>query len=192
MSEVEIANKALGYLGAKQIVSLQQEQPNAITCERYFDSVRDEVLQLFDWSFARATATLETTVSPSPDFNPEWNNAFQLPTDFIQDRKVWNALEVIIDFEIQGTYVLTNEDTVYLKYTKIIENTGLFSPLFSTAFAYRLAIEIQELVTGGKNARLRARLESGLAYALSQAEKMDGRRQNKTDTSNDSWTNARR
>jgi hypothetical protein len=189
MSDTEIASRALGYLGAQKIDSLGDNIPNAINANRYFEAIRKEVHELFDWSFARARVTLETTISPAPAF--EWDNAFQLPTGFVKERHVWNALNEKIDYEVEGIYILTDEDTVYLKYTQLITNTNLYSPTFDTVFAYRLAMEIQELVTGGKGAKLRARLENGFAFALSQAEKLDGRRQYKTPPEKDSWTNSR-
>ena len=190
MSDAEIASRALGYLGAQKIDSLGDNTPNAINANRYFEAIRKEVHELFDWSFARERVILETTVSPAPVF--EWDNAFQLPNGFVKERQVWDALGATIDYEVEGTYILTNESAVYLKYTQLITNTNLYPATFQTAFAYRLALEIQELVTGGKGSKKRAKLESGLSFALSQAEKLDGRRQHKTPPATDSWTNSRR
>lgn len=81
-SQAGIANVALGRIGARgQLVSLNDNSPNAIKVLAVWDTVFQEVLSERDWKFAKIRVQL--SLSPQvPAYG--YNFAWAMPSDFLR------------------------------------------------------------------------------------------------------------
>jgi hypothetical protein len=81
-SQVSISNLALGRIGARgQLVSINDNSPNAIKVLAVWDSIFQEVLSERDWKFAKTRAQLQLSpVTPLYHYKFAW----ALPQDFLR------------------------------------------------------------------------------------------------------------
>ena len=106
-------------------------QDEAVVCALHFARVRDRLLQIYPWTFARKTAIISGSV---------------LPTDCL------TVLAVLVDgepveYEQIGTNINVGQPCE-VHYTASITNTDKWSAIFRDVFCYSLAIEINSAVTG--------------------------------------------
>lgn len=150
MDEVTLCNLALSRLGSRGITTLNDASAEAKACALHYDQVRDELLRLHPWNFARARTTLNKMV-PTPSFVFGYAYVYALPDDClrvmsINEADVWsNPSE---EYEIEGRIILTNAETVQLKYVGRITNPDFYDPLFTKVMVVDLASVIAEKVTG--------------------------------------------
>lgn len=81
-SQVSISNLALGRIGARgQLVSINDNSPNAVKVLAVWDAIYQEVLSERDWKFAKTRVQLQ--LSPvTPLYT--WKFAWALPGDFLR------------------------------------------------------------------------------------------------------------
>lgn len=148
-SEAMIASAAASLLDDLRLSSLDEETPLARFMAREFGLVRDELLRIYPWVFARKRALLSPLVT-APPFG--WNYAYQLPTDYIRSgtqtdtgRKDGNE----VPHEIEGRILYTNKAGAFpLKYIRRETDPAVFDPLFARALAAKLASYAATKVTG--------------------------------------------
>jgi len=92
-SIVSICNMALGHLGrsTQPIQNVFPPDPNteARQCNLWYDQARQEVLELYDWKFARSRITLNLHSDPPPI---EWAYRYAMPANVLAFRGFWNPL----------------------------------------------------------------------------------------------------
>ena len=169
---VDVCNFALGALGESEINSIEDDSDKARTLKSFYYIARDAVLEEGEWTFAtrRFLPAKSTTV-------PEWGWAFVfvIPTDIIRlaevDRNM-SSLTSLRDTSLPpnpiphtvefvngvGEAILCNEDPIFCKGVRRIEDEGIYSPLFVEAFSLKLAylaalpitssVQIQQTVMG--------------------------------------------
>jgi len=152
-SSLAVANMALARLGEPNIAAIAAGND---TGGKVFDLYEPTVLNLLSmhrWRFARARQSLTKDGAFTPV--TEWTNGFTLPTyqtDIVgQPIKVYRATEVgsrsHTDYEIQGRYILTNDDVCVIEYTQRTGETvwpGYFEALAAEALASFLALPVTE------------------------------------------------
>jgi hypothetical protein len=81
-SQVSISNLALGRIGARgQLVSINDNSPNAVKVLSVWDAIFQEVLSERDWKFAKTRVQLQLSpVTPLYTFKFAW----ALPLDFLR------------------------------------------------------------------------------------------------------------
>ena len=142
-SSVEICNSALIKLGARRISALSDDTKPAKLCNEQYDKLRKSVLRAHPWNFAVARKSLAKTAN-TPSF--EFDNEFALGSDVL--RVLSTNLLLDEDWQIEvnassGAKVLvTNSDSVKIKYIKNITDTTIFSPDFEEALALRIASDL--------------------------------------------------
>lgn len=155
-SAVEIANIALLRCGQRLTISaLDEGSAEADACNQLFGHARDVLLEALPhgWGFAkrRAVLTLLTNVSVSG-----WKYAYSIPAGCLRPLYIWSgnlmpAPDERIPFELEndsaetdnaGVILLTSMASAELVYTWRQTNTGLWSPSFADAVAWRLAYEL--------------------------------------------------
>ncbi|OPL13587.1 MAG: hypothetical protein AVO39_10330 [delta proteobacterium MLS_D] len=138
-TKVSICNEALVTLGEKLISSLEDTTKAAGLCEELFDASLDEVLRMSEWNCAIARQSL-TELEDAPAF--EWDHQYSLPSE----PYCIMALEINEDrhyrFAIEGRVLLTNEDSVNLRYIKRVTDMTEFDPLCARAVALNLAYKL--------------------------------------------------
>jgi hypothetical protein len=145
-SEVEICNRALQKLGAKRIVSLDDNSVNARACNVAYSLVRDRVLRSHPWNCAISRAELAADAEP-----PEWGraNAFQLPSDFLRLLPPYPEMNINdLDWQIEGRKILTDDSgPIYLRYIYQVTDPNEMDPLLRELISTELALELCEEIT---------------------------------------------
>jgi hypothetical protein len=142
-SIVSICNMALIAIGEDPITSLSDARKAAILCAQLYDPTRRELLEMQDWKFAKAQASLAASLTP-PLFT--YANAFPLPADFI---RMWDEPEEESpDYEIMGGNMLSNDDSPFnMLYVFDCQDPTQFSPLFVQALATLLGAKLAQPIT---------------------------------------------
>ena len=149
MDVIGICNMAIGFVGGSPIMSLVDETVEAEQCDLYYDAARALCLESRDWTFAASTRALaQDAVAVSTEFA----NSFTLPSDCLVVRAVASDanLKNAITYQKDENSIVTDSGTVYVKYTKDITVTTLFSPSFAVAVAHKLGEFISIVLTGDK------------------------------------------
>ncbi|WP_151038937.1 hypothetical protein [Mycobacterium tuberculosis] len=163
-SQVDICNRACTKLGAARITDITENSKSARVMNSLWNTVRQAELRRRTWKFATARTTLAALATP-----PAWgyNNAFQLPPDFLRLVQVNDtfAVPALTDYRDQddSAYVIEGSQifTIFnaplkLRYIRDITDPGLFDALFVEAFAAKLAYEACEEITQSLSKRQQA------------------------------------
>ena len=144
ISQIDIWNRALGFLGARSVASERESTPEVLQCRLYWDSARRQVLRDFPWSFAQRRAWLALQALPQ-GYAPEYRFAYALPENClkvhavrhegISNRPFCLALNTAGD----GSLLLTNASRALLLHTEDVRNSRLFDDLFAHMLARKLA-----------------------------------------------------
>jgi len=172
VSEVSIANQALGFLGSNPIISFDEPSTSAQLMRDQYPFIRDAVMTEFAWTFAAAevksiTADLST-----------WGDKFShpIPLDWLQVLRVFRRITVqpLVSegWTRQGSFILTDENTVYMWGIQRITDTALFSPEFVQCLATRLAADLCMAIT--ENMVHKGQLFTEYAAKIDSAAASDG------------------
>ena len=146
-TDVDICNSALMLLGSGPITSLDpaaDASDKANLCRQFYNETRDAALQEFPWNFAIRRASL-SQLSESPAF--EWLYAHRLPNDPYCLR-VLNLHDTEIPFKVEGRSVVSNSETIKIRYIARVEDVSEYSYMFRQAFASLLSSKLAYGVTG--------------------------------------------
>lgn len=170
-SETTICNLALGKLGARRIIALDEESVEARACLLHYAETRDEVLRHHPWNFAMKREVLTQLATP-PKFG--WMFAYELPTDclrvFEMNGAHWGGRKR--PWEVEGRALLINDEQAWIRYISRVTDCNLFDSIFVDALATKLASKIARPLTGSGPL-------SG--EMLTEYEKLTGGRARRTD-----------
>ena len=182
MERIDIANIALSMLGVDQITSLDDESNTAEQVKLHYIPARDATLEAHEWSFAieRFEPALLTA---APLFGAA--NQFSIPVNILRVLTCDNPTTVEnpgyvqpinstpqIDWVLEGRSILCNEDIVYARGIRRVEEEGIFSNLFVQAFAAKLAMLLAINLTA--SADIQARVTAYYTFAMHEAKSRDG------------------
>jgi hypothetical protein len=183
VSEVKICNLALRKLGARLIESLNDTSQEAVTCNIFYEQVRDAVLREHPWNFAASRIRL-ARLAKAPAFG--YAHQYQLPADCLHLRQLDTADD---EFVVEGDKILTDRVGASAVYTRKVTNPALFDPSFVMAVAARLAAEMADDITGSTSkAREMWTLYLNAMQSARLADSAEGREDN---ILNDPWLEAR-
>jgi hypothetical protein len=155
-SKVQICNMALSRLGANTLVSLTDTTSEAILCNTLFDTLAERVMIQGSWTSVIFRADLARTTN-TPTFG--YTYEYQLPVNP-------KCLKVIaldeespgdIDYQVEGDKILTDEESISIKYIGKVTNTEEFDALLTESIEILLASYLALPITG--NAGLAAELK---------------------------------
>ena len=175
-SNTTICNQALGKLGAKRINNFEdttESKPEAIQCRLHFEPTRDALIRSHSWRFARARAVLSQDTTDPPF---EWDNQFILPNDFMRFRSIFEedgTTSRSRRHAIEDELLLTNLDTVSLRYIKKVTDPAKFDPLFVKVLTWMLANEMIGPLAGG-DARIQKKIDTALNKLIPKVLAVDG------------------
>lgn len=164
-SEVSICNKALRYLGAPEILSLDQSSREADLCSRHYADTRDELLESYHWSFATSLQSL-ARMTEAPLFGYAY--AYSLPSDALRVRRLRNGDPFVL---VAGGIVHTDARPAEAILTVRVTDPASFPALFVEALARRLASALALPLMG--NTRLEQIMLQRFADALDLARLAD-------------------
>lgn len=122
LTDVQIASKALMMLGADAISSFEDGSAEADVASALYGDVRDALLSLHPWSFAKAQQSLsQHTASPLAD----WSYAYQIPPAFLR--------AVSLGFSVAGSDVGVGRGADYRIFEGRI-HTDLELPILTFVF----------------------------------------------------------
>jgi hypothetical protein len=168
-TKVAIANLALTELGAPRITNLTTDNtPSANAVNAVYDLVVDEVIAEHDWKTCSKRAQL-AQLSDAPAY--EYDYQYQLPTNpkCIEVREVYNNDTKNFDYTIEGDMLLTDESTVYIRYTARLTNESEFGLVLQTAIVKRLIAAIAYTLTGNRIVRDQAKQDYLIYLANAKA-----------------------
>lgn len=119
-----------------------REREALAVCRRSLPAVRDRLLQLYPWVFARKNAELLATETISG-----WSNGYSLPSDCMNVLTVLAGNEPV-DYEVVNGYVYCNSAGASVRYTAKVEEVSTWPGVFVDAVCYELAEEIVSALTG--------------------------------------------
>lgn len=170
-SNVEIANRALTKIGAKRIISLDDNTKEGREVKSMFVIVRDAELRAHNWRFSIKRASVAAQAD-APAFG--FQRQFRPPADCLKLLDVgdyYPAADVTdyvgadtSEYAIENGFILTDYAApLKLRYVARIEDPTLFDSLFVEAFACRLAMELAEPITQSTTKRELAQREYKMA-----------------------------
>lgn len=172
-SNVEIANRALTKVGARRLISLDDNTEGGRTVNSMFTIVRDAELREHSWRFSIKRVQQAAQVT-----TPVFGYAFQyrVPSDSLKLLEVGQFYPgadltdyVGTDtspYAVENGFILTDYPApLPIRYVARIEDPSLFDALFVEAFACRLAMELAEPLTQSGQKRQLAAEEYKLAVS---------------------------
>ena len=165
-TDTSIANQALLALGEAPITSLGDDTKPAKAVKAIYADVRDAVLEASSWTFA--VKRFNPPKSATPPLHG-FANAFPLDSNIL---RVLSIGRDNVDWDVEGSDLVTNETAVSLKAIVRIDDPSLYSPLFVQAFAARLAADLAIVIT--KSHKMRETQLAVYEKRLQEAASMDG------------------
>lgn len=142
-TEVSICNEALSQIGAKSIISFDENTENARRCASIYDSTRRALLRMHPWSFAKKRVQL-APVTTHPTFGYE--NSFPLPRDFL--RVISAGVE---EYEVEARHILANTNLINLQYIADEDNEEIWDSLFCECMVLYLINKLAKPITGSQS-----------------------------------------
>lgn len=178
---INIVNAALIKAGCDIIASLDQQQSkNARIASITYDIIREELLRLHPWNFAKVRSTL-APLTAVPLF--EYGYQYQIPADCI---RVLHTRESETVYKIEGRFLLCDEDTLDIVYISNVSDTSLFDATFRKALILRLAAEFAASIK--IDTQLQSSLSQQAEAALRMAKQIDGQEQTADMLVSNTWT----
>ncbi len=147
-NSVEIANFALGRLGAERILSITDpESENARLVNLHYDQTVKAVLRAHPWNCCTKRATL-AQLADAPSFG--YDHQYQLPNDFLRALYVndVNSLDNRDKWKIERNTLLSDDDSIQLVYIHHEEDAEQYDELLVEAISIKLAAALAGPITG--------------------------------------------
>lgn len=149
MNRDEIKFLALQELGFAEFPDFTSEEDNAVNIvNNQYDHIYSLALQSFSWSFTERMVELTDVVNDSGVYQ----HKCRLPNDILYLRGVYSDEKetVLSDYKLAGDYIYTNDETVYVSYTRQVCEEEL-PAYFIEYLKYRLARNLCPNITGDKD-----------------------------------------
>jgi hypothetical protein len=141
-SKVDIVNQGLLLLGARPIISLDDETTEASTAKILYEPAKRQVLRDYPWRCATKVATLARLTETPVD--PHWNYAFQWPDDCL---RILTIIEMDYPNNPDPTWVVENrkvytyKDNIAARYIYNINEPDM-DATFEKALALKIALDM--------------------------------------------------
>lgn len=139
LTDLQIANNALGRLGCERISSLEDNSKRARLVNDFLASSKKVTLEMGPWDFATKRETLTATGVPAF----EYTHSFCKPDNLIFIVKEYNDEE----YKVEGSDILANAQKLLLIYVYDIDEKVKRTPNFDKAWYLNLASEMAYSLT---------------------------------------------
>jgi len=178
-SKVDIYNMALGNIAGKAFVqSLTEDSVERKTCDAFFNSALEVVLEDHDWGFASDDDSLALLKESSDDDPPTkpWIYEYAYPSEAVKIREIVrdtdNEKEVPFAIGLNdagtGKVILTDKKDAKARYTKRISNITLLTPRAAEAVGWKLSTMLAIPLT--HNLKLKQTAENSYVNAVASAK----------------------
>jgi hypothetical protein len=185
----DICNLALIRARAGTIDNIEENTSEAIKCKVLYTLGRNQLLEKYPWRFAKRVKALALTANTPV----EWLHEYDYPTDclkieYLLPQGVGSSIvhnnsgmfgfdslnyEVAANEHDTSKVILCNEDKPYIAYTRLIEDTALFSYQFVQALAWYLASDLAIQFGGDSGSRLSDKASDEYKRFLAEATAHD-------------------
>ena len=138
----DIVNQSLALIGVSSIAALDDNQIRVV--EKLYTPTLKETMADHEWNFAISRAALVEAL-PVPDFG--YAHKFTLPADCLRVTELYDSDS---EWKIEGSYLMTDDESAKIIYIAYVTDTTKFSPLFTTALMYHLASKFAVPMTKDK------------------------------------------
>lgn len=180
---IDIVNRALGYLGAEPLVSLDQATPLAAKVKVVWPLVRDDVLRDHPWNSCKSRVRLGQ-LATEPVFGFRYQ--YQLPADFLR----------LVDmdpadgrYQVEGHWLLSNSPCLSIVYIRREENPQMYDAQLVAVLSVKLAAELAYGVTSSTS--LAQSLEEMYQKKLREAKSVNARESDPAVIRASRWVSAR-
>lgn len=157
-SRLDIYNMALGFVGTGTIASPNENRPEAIQCELYWDRARRAALRDFPYNFAKRRVFLAEKPFPA-EYEGDWRCCYALPEKCLRvlgvhlphDHKRGPFIEVHGD---EHSVIMTDVANAVADYIYDVEDISRWDDLFVMSMARRLACLIATPLLKNNQAKL--------------------------------------
>ena len=205
---VDICNLALARLADEanvQSISPPDGSTQAALCAQFYPIARDTLLSMRQWTFATVRAPLALLVGDT--YHSPWAYAYALPNQCLAVLKILE-MDAPDDVAMSGSVtgqpyrveslgdgqvvVLTNVADAAAVYTRRVEDTAKFSPLFVDAMSWLLASYLAGAIIKGDAGRTASRATTeAFQQVLGTASMRDAAQQYVPARVSASWISAR-
>ncbi len=164
-SIVDLCNSALNLISEYEITDIN-DQSNKVArlCKSLYYKTVNEVLRIHLWNSAIKRVELaKETANPVFGFD----NQYQLPVDCLRVLEIGDNPT----YKVEGRKILTDSDTCFLKYIKIITDPNEMDSLLQECIYTHLAMKLSFPLTNSSN--MKKSLKEDFESALSQARSID-------------------
>lgn len=135
-SDVGICNSGLQRIGQAPILSFDDDTIRSNYCKIFFPVERDFLLRIYPWNFSTKRAVLQQSATA-----PVWGfaYAYPLPADFMRMIKTDSDA---LDYKVEGGAIVTDEESVKIKYSAQITDATKFDAAFAELLAMRISAVI--------------------------------------------------
>lgn len=141
-TEISIVSNALILIGAEPITSYEDSGDPGIVGKSLFHGAYHELLQSYDWDFARKVVSLSRLAGETLS---GYSAKYQLPSDMLRMIDADSA-----SYDILGSELHTNASTVQIEYVADV-NVESAPIYFTNALEYTLAAKLAVPLTGDLN-----------------------------------------
>lgn len=191
-ADVDVVNYAVRALGGSRITGLDDGSKVANAASDVYALTRDQVLRSHNWNFATSRAAL-ALLGDAPAFGFDYQHA--LPADWIKTVSVHDndAGLGAVEFK-EETYsgqrvILSNSNTIYLRYISRVEDPNLYTADFIVSFAVELAMRLAWAVPNSST--IKADLEKEVTRLVTGAKSRDSQGQTPERRPAGSWVTSR-
>mgnify|MGYP003668608197 CR=1 FL=1 len=138
-SDIELINRSLALLGIESITSLSDNTKQASVARVLYNDTRAAVFRGHPWNCLTKRASLPTDVT-----NPVYgfSKRFALPADFLRLLEVERGAD--ITYQLERGHLLSDEDTMNIKYTALITDVTLYDTLLIDTLSARIAADLAQ------------------------------------------------
>ncbi|MCD7712725.1 MAG: hypothetical protein LUJ25_08515, partial [Firmicutes bacterium] len=144
---LSIYNMALGFIGTRTIASANENTPEAIQCELFWNNARRAALRDYPYPFAQARVNLALLAKFPEEYENEWQYAYSWPNKALKVHRIHsqgkeNRLhkeKYIVRIIDNITTILCNTKTPLAEITQDIIEVSLWDDMFVHSMARKLA-----------------------------------------------------
>ena len=184
-SKTELCNVALSMFGGQRIIDIDDSDTDeARLCSAIYDVLRQDLLDSHSWNCAIKRVQLnQLSVTPIYDYDYQ----YELPSDYVRVLEVYKGKDY--PWVIEGSSLLSNSDSVYIKYMYDLTDVSKFSNRFSmTLIAYIAATICYNLTESRPMSDL---MWSIYKKRFDNAKAIDGQEGKTTYTETSNWIDIR-
>ncbi|WP_294609746.1 hypothetical protein [uncultured Gilliamella sp.] len=163
-TKIKICSDAALLVGCAPIADFSDDNTQARLVYNLFEDVKDSLLRSHPWNFA----IKRTKLSPLADVPAYgYKYKFNTPSDLIRLLSI-DSPAIGLDFKLEGSHILTNINSLNLRYVFRNDDISTWPSDFISAVKYELASQIAFPIT--KSDSIKQSLEQKAQYKLTIAK----------------------